>query len=384
MEESLRLVLILFFFTVAEYIWVRVGFPSRGRKIWGISQIFIIVFVFNTLLSSLIVTLVYFLSTILFVNYLLFNQKVQIYKLALFVVFCILLYFSLRYYFREAVLLNSLVFVGLSFLFFKCVNLLFQTRIEGASISRGEAFLYILDPFTIIMGPISNIRTFVSPKGSLDQKVFRQSISRILLGLLKLFVCAPQFNFISLDAALASDIQGVSPILFLLLCWGSYLSLYFNFSGWIDIVISLSRLRGRALDENFNCPLLSKSVQDFWNRWHITLTELLRKIVFTPTLLFLSRIRKTGGWYMFSAIAAITVTMIFIGIWHGPRSQHLAFALWHAIGISSSLVIRAHPLLSNGIAKIPLALRVFIVQNYIAVSMCWLFGHGLTVDWMPA
>ena len=73
------------------------------------------------------------------------------------------------------------------------------------------------------------------------------------------------------------------------LCLIYPLFLYANFSGYIDIVISLARLMRVRLPENFERPFSASSVIDFWNQWHITLSNWLKTYVFNPLLMALMR-----------------------------------------------------------------------------------------------
>jgi len=102
--------------------------------------------------------------------------------------------------------------------------------------------------------------------------------------------------------------------------------IYFDFAGYADIAIGTARLFGIRLTENFRRPLLSVSIGDFWNRWHITLTSWLRDYVFFP----LGGFRKGGartllnGWIVF----------LLCGLWHGARWNFVAWGAYHAVLIS--------------------------------------------------
>ena len=114
---------------------------------------------------------------------------------------------------------------------------------------------------------------------------------------------------------------------------GYYLFLYFNFSGFCDVAIGLAGLLGIRVDENFDNPFKSRNVQDFWNRWHITLNRYMRDIVFTP--MSKSLVRLVGARYLNYVVAfSLFVIFILIGIWHGRQEQFLYFGLIHAFAVS--------------------------------------------------
>jgi D-alanyl-lipoteichoic acid acyltransferase DltB (MBOAT superfamily) len=111
-----------------------------------------------------------------------------------------------------------------------------------------------------------------------------------------------------------------------------YLFLYCNFSGFCDIAVGMAGLMGVPVDENFNSPFAADSVKDFWNRWHITLSQYMRDVVFTP--LCKSLIRILGPAQANQAIAvSIAVVFLIIGVWHGVGWNYAAFGAMHAVGV---------------------------------------------------
>jgi alginate O-acetyltransferase complex protein AlgI len=109
--------------------------------------------------------------------------------------------------------------------------------------------------------------------------------------------------------------------------------IYFDFSGYIDIARGAGRILGFDLSKNFNLPYLSKSVKDFWTRWHITLSNWLRDYVFLPLAYSLSRHMKRDRYLGIRTeniiySVSITVTFVLCGIWHGVG---WTFMLWGAL-----------------------------------------------------
>jgi D-alanyl-lipoteichoic acid acyltransferase DltB (MBOAT superfamily) len=110
--------------------------------------------------------------------------------------------------------------------------------------------------------------------------------------------------------------------------------LYANFSGYIDIVIALARLMRVRLPENFNRPFSASSVLEFWNQWHITLSNWLKTYVYNPLLLALMRRIPSLTLQPFLGVFCFFVTFFLIGVWHGRTSEFIVFGLLTGGGMS--------------------------------------------------
>jgi alginate O-acetyltransferase complex protein AlgI len=99
---------------------------------------------------------------------------------------------------------------------------------------------------------------------------------------------------------------------------------YCDFSGYSDIAIGAAQTMGFKLTTNFNRPYFATSIQDFWKRWHITLSSWLSEYVFTP--LTRSRILRVKWYYMI--LISLFLTFVVSGIWHGAQ---WTFVLWGAL-----------------------------------------------------
>jgi D-alanyl-lipoteichoic acid acyltransferase DltB (MBOAT superfamily) len=95
---------------------------------------------------------------------------------------------------------------------------------------------------------------------------------------------------------------------------------------------------GVATPENFNRPLLARNLIDFWERWHISLSLFIRRNVFIPLQLFLMR-RNDGRSPLASALAAIAISFVLCGLWHGLG---LGFLIWGAVQAAGLVVARVY------------------------------------------
>jgi alginate O-acetyltransferase complex protein AlgI len=114
------------------------------------------------------------------------------------------------------------------------------------------------------------------------------------------------------------------------------IQLYADFSGITDIAIGTARLFGITSPPNFDAPFYAENIQDFWRRWHMTLTNWLGDYLFTPLRMALR------GWAQWGLILSLAINMLAIGVWHGPRLTYVAFGALHAgYLIGSTLTLRS-------------------------------------------
>ena len=110
------------------------------------------------------------------------------------------------------------------------------------------------------------------------------------------------------------------------------LNIYFDFSGYSDMAIGLGRIFGFHFPENFNYPYLSKSVTEFWRRWHISLGSWFRDYVYIP--LGGNRVSK-AKW-----VRNIVLVWMLTGLWHGAAWN---FVLWGLLFAALLLMEKALP-----------------------------------------
>jgi alginate O-acetyltransferase complex protein AlgI len=98
---------------------------------------------------------------------------------------------------------------------------------------------------------------------------------------------------------------------------------YCDFSGYSDIAIGTARVMGIKLIQNFNYPILSKSISEFWSRWHISLTTWFRDYLYKPL------IRKHTGvpWHIY----CVLMVFLLVGLWHGANWTFIAWGVLNGI-----------------------------------------------------
>jgi D-alanyl-lipoteichoic acid acyltransferase DltB (MBOAT superfamily) len=182
-----------------------------------------------------------------------------------------------------------------------------------------------INPFHVHERSFRRIAREVTPTG--------RSALRIMVGIAKYQVLAPLFNQLSYSGLLL-DSHPHPPSDLVVAAVSYYLFLYCNFAGFCDMAIGVAGLLGIHVRENFQNPLAARNVRDFWNRWHITLSDYMRDVVFTPLSKFL--IGRFGIPTNHAVALAILAVFLLVGIWHGVGWNYLAFGAMHAVGVAAN------------------------------------------------
>jgi D-alanyl-lipoteichoic acid acyltransferase DltB (MBOAT superfamily) len=161
----------------------------------------------------------------------------------------------------------------------------------------------------------------------------RRDPRRIDLGRAGYLILSGLFRKVVLSSFIASAI--VDPVFgspgqhssleVLFAIYGYAMQIYWDFSGYTDIAIGLALLLGFTFPENFNAPYAALSVQDFWRRWHITLSRWLRDYLYIP----LGGNRKGRA----RTYANLMITMLLGGLWHGASWTFVAWGGLHGAGL---------------------------------------------------
>jgi alginate O-acetyltransferase complex protein AlgI len=118
-----------------------------------------------------------------------------------------------------------------------------------------------------------------------------------------------------------------------------YIWLFLDFSGLSDIAIGVGALLGLRTPENFNQPYLARNMINFWERWHISLSQFIRANLFTPLQLWLAR-RAQGRHALWCASGAFTVSFGLCGLWHGLTMRYFLWGLLNAFGLLVTNIYR--------------------------------------------
>lgn len=184
----------------------------------------------------------------------------------------------------------------------------------------------------LVAGPIvryKDIATEIDNR-KVTTEDFAYGIQRFILGLFKKIIIADNM------AIIANAMFDCNPKLnSVSLAWlgiiAYSLQIFFDFAGYSDMAIGLGRMFGFHFLENFNYPYISKSITEFWRRWHISLSSFFRDYVYIP----LGGNRK-------HVYLNVAIVFLLTGIWHGAAFTYIAWGIWHGIFNLTEKFIKSH------------------------------------------
>ena len=217
--------------------------------------------------------------------------------------------------------------LGISFTTFRAVDALLMTDSADTS-DIGEYFIYLFFPPALLAGPMYRWRNFRTDLSEAYGRISVASIldgwERLLLGIVQKFALA---QLIDICVLRGLDVQDYSVKGMLANAFGYSAFLYFDFAGYSNMAIGAARLFGFHLPENFNNPVASSSPQDFWRRWHVSLSEWLRDVVFIPLYKYLSPKRPFAQHRVTAQNLCILATLFLMGTWNGFQPGYICSGL---------------------------------------------------------
>ena len=226
--------------------------------------------------------------------------------------------------------------LGISFFTFHHIMYLVDLR-------KGKAPEYPLDRYALyiaffpqaIAGPLARWSQVMDQFGAKVyaagwQRQFALGVTFIVIGLIEKTLLADPIAHV-VDPIYAQAKLGLVPHGDSWLALGFMFQILFDFAGYSDIAIGVGLLFGVKLPYNFDAPFRSSSLQDFWQRWHMTLLTFLRDYLFHP----LANARFGRGHRLLQYFAAMILTMALCGLWHGPSWTYVLWGVIHG----SALVI---------------------------------------------
>jgi alginate O-acetyltransferase complex protein AlgI len=263
---------------------------------------------------------------------------------------------------------SAILPLGISFLTFTQIGYLIDTK-GGNAHERGflEYVLFVTFFPHLIAGPILHHRE-IMPQFAKKETYFLNwdnigvGISIFIIGLAKKVLIADPLS------PIANDIFSHTADKHVVEAWAGVLAysfqLYFDFAGYSEMALGLARMFNVKFPANFDSPYKSKSIIDFWQRWHISLTRYMTLYLYNPLSLWIVRRRAQkglpllkagettwGGFWVMLAVPTL-YTMILIGIWHGAGFQFFVFGLLHGFYLC---VNHAWRLFGPSAAKTPIS-----------------------------
>lgn len=247
--------------------------------------------------------------------------------------------------------------IGISFYTFQTMSYTIDVYRKDAPVQKNivtfGAFVTLFPQ--LIAGPIIQYKSVAEQLESRreDLEKFVSGVQRFCVGAAKKVLLANAIGQLW-DLSLASENLTVLGGWLGLIAYA--FQIYFDFSGYSDMAIGLGRMFGFDFIENFNYPYISRSVVEFWKRWHISLTDWFRQYVYFP--LGGNRVSKPK-W-----IRNILIVWLLTGIWHGAGWNFLLWGLYYAI-----FMLAERMLIGKWLEKLPAVLRH--VYTMLVVLVGW-------------
>jgi alginate O-acetyltransferase complex protein AlgI len=277
--------------------------------------------------------------------------------------------------------------LGISFFTFQALSYVIDVYRRDVAAQRNlvDFALYKTLFPQLIAGPIVRYRDVAAQlsERSITLDGFAEGVRRFIFGLAKKMLLANPLA-VAADGIFGIPANGLTPGLAWLgiVCYS--LQIYFDFSGYSDMAIGLGRMFGFRFPENFDDPYASRSVTEFWRRWHISLSRWFRDYLYIPL----------GGNRRGRARTDFNLLVVFLlcGLWHGASwnfilwgSLHGAFLIVERKGMGRRLESLWTPLRHAYLLLVVLVTWVFFRASTVAYALAYLsalagFAAGAGID----
>jgi alginate O-acetyltransferase complex protein AlgI len=214
--------------------------------------------------------------------------------------------------------------IGISFFTFQGISYLIDVYRKEADVQKNLLHLGLYISFfpQLIAGPIVRYHDVDQQikKREITNELFTEGIIRFVRGLAKKVIIANNAAFFADQVFSVSALEISTSSAWLgIICYA--IQIYFDFSGYSDMAIGLGKMLGFTFKENFNYPYISNSIQDFWRRWHISLSTWFRDYLYIPL----------GGnrGSLFSTYRNLIIVFLITGLWHGASWNFIFWGLFH-------------------------------------------------------
>ncbi|WP_238906917.1 MBOAT family O-acyltransferase [Clostridium sp. YIM B02506] len=222
--------------------------------------------------------------------------------------------------------LNIVLPIGISFYLFQCISYLIDVYRGDGKAEKNiiNLALYITFFPQIFSGPIMKYKDMSTQltKRVYSSEIFIEGTKRFIFGLFKKLIIA---NTLAITAdkifALNSSELGTSVAWLGVITYT--LQIYFDFSAYSDMAIGIGRMLGFKINENFNYPYAAKSIKDFWNRWHISLSTWFREYLYFP----LGGNRKGK----LNTYRNLFIVFFLCGLWHGAKWNFIIWGIYYGV-----------------------------------------------------
>ncbi len=250
--------------------------------------------------------------------------------------------------------------IGISFFIFRLLS--YCIEIHRGMMNASRDFIafasYVAFFPSILSGPIDRpdrMLPQLAKDRTFDITTATTGMRQILWGMFKKMAVADTLSVFVDDNLFADQISNVNSLTMILVIFAYTFQIYADFSGYSDMAIGIGKLLNIKMAVNFRYPLFALNIQDFWNRWHISLTSWMQDYVYLP-LSFAFR-----DWRKWGTFLAIIINFVIVGVWHGAGWNYAIYGLYHGClfiplilsgGVANNAVIRTNkigfPIFADG------------------------------------
>lgn len=284
--------------------------------------------------------------------------------------------------FNNSLLISVIAPLGISYITFQAIGYLIEIKRGNHSAEKnlGHFATFLLFFPKITAGPVERAHHFLpqlKQVNKFDLSNISKGLKLVLWGLFKKLVVADRLSlYVSAILNNASHHTGITLILASVFF---VVQMYADFSGYTDMALGFALILGFDLTQNFNRPLLAKSVTEFWRKWHISLTTWFTDYFYNPIVI------AKRDWGKWSVVYAFFITFIVLGFWHGANWTFIVFGALQALILTIEFFTRK--IRKNIRKKIPAWLNtiggITVTIGYFAFSLIFFransVGDALTI-----
>jgi D-alanyl-lipoteichoic acid acyltransferase DltB (MBOAT superfamily) len=325
------------------------------------------------------------------------KKKIFLYFGIIFNLF-ILLYFKYKNFFLENIsmitnynfdLTTLILPLGISFYTFQQISFLIDTYKKNIILFKLEEYWLFVTFFPqLIAGPIVFSNVFKKQLKNLNyttnSKIFKIGITYLTIGLIKKILVADKLSIITDSIFVELSFGSIDTITAIIGLLSYSLQIYFDFSGYCDMALGLAIFFGIRLPINFNSPYQATNILDYWNRWHITLSNFIQNYLFKYISMPLARkaiVKNPSSsslLFISSTLIPIFICFTLSGLWHGASWMFIIWGLYHSILIISYYLLKELTKINNFKFKLNRFSKILITHFFILIS--WIFFRSPNLE----
>ncbi len=259
--------------------------------------------------------------------------------------------------------------IGISFFTFQGMTYIIDLYWEKVPVQKNplKIALYISLFPQLIAGPIvryQDVNEQIDNR-TLSIEKFSEGIKRFAIGLGKKTIIA---NTVALAAdnifGVPYNENTIATAWLGVLCYS--LQIYYDFSGYSDMAIGMGKMLGFDFLENFNYPYISKSITEFWRRWHLSLSTFFRDYVYIPL----------GGNRKGNVYVNLLIVFFLTGLWHGASLNFIVWGLWHGAFMLIERILR-----KVSVIKFEIPSVIKRIYTILIVLIGWVFFRAVDLKY---